>query len=67
MYQRKTFDEFDVVALYEHGWEVECTEPTRSEARRTANDYRVNTGRVVKVVRRRVRKEQDNENSNVQK
>ena len=57
-YQRKTADEWEVQAYYDvHGWEVECTETTFRQAKRTKKEYEVNApGVSYRIVKRRVRK-----------
>lgn len=38
-YQRKTRDRWDIEANYGYGWDVECSEYTRTEARQTFKEY----------------------------
>lgn len=42
MYERKTIDRWDIETNYGDGWEVECSEYTRVEAKRTYREYRDN-------------------------
>ena len=42
MYERKTVDRWDIETNYGDGWEVECSEYTRAEAKRTYREYRDN-------------------------
>lgn len=42
MYERKTIDRWDIETNYGDGWEVECSEYTRTEAKRTYREYRDN-------------------------
>jgi hypothetical protein len=39
MYQRKTRDRWDIETNYGYGWEAECSEYTRKEARQTYREY----------------------------
>ena len=39
MYERKTVDRWDIETNYGDGWEVECSEYTRAEAKRTYREY----------------------------
>ena len=39
MYERKTIDRWDIETNYGDGWEVECSEYTRAEAKRTYREY----------------------------
>lgn len=59
-YQRKTYDEYDIVTNYGYGWEVECTESTLIEAKRTKKEYTENAAGLlgIKIVKRRAKKEQ---------
>ena len=67
-YVRKTYDEFDIVTDYGYGWEVECTESTRRDAQRTYKEYVDNAHGLIriKIVHRRVRKEEKLNGSNIQ-
>ena len=42
MYERKTIDRWDIETNYGDGWEVECSEYTRAEAKHTYREYRDN-------------------------
>ena len=56
-YQRKTRDRWDIETKWGYGWEVENSEYTRSEARRSLQEYRANSdGRFdVRIKKRRER------------
>lgn len=41
-YQRKTRDRWDIETNYGYGWEVENSEYTREDARRSFREYREN-------------------------
>ncbi len=41
-YQRKTRDRWDIETNYGYGWEVENSEYTRKDARRSLREYREN-------------------------
>lgn len=43
-YQRKTIDRWDIMSNYGYGWECECSEYTRQEARQRLKEYRENGG-----------------------
>lgn len=68
-YQRKTYDEYDIVTNYGYGWEVECTEPTLAEAKRTKKEYIENAAGLlgIKIVKRRVRLEAKKERRTMKK
>lgn len=55
-YIRKTVDRWDIVTNYGRGWEVECSESTFPDAKRTAREYRKNTNALVRIEKHRVRK-----------
>lgn len=38
-YQRKTRDRYDIMTNWGYGWECECSEYTRKEARRRLKEY----------------------------
>lgn len=42
MYQRKTVDRWDTMSNYGYGWECECSEYARKEAKQTIKEYREN-------------------------
>ena len=41
-YQRKTRDRWDIETNYGYGWEVENSEYTRADAKRSLREYREN-------------------------
>ena len=41
-YQRKTRDRWDIETNYGYGWDVECSEYTWADAKRTVREYREN-------------------------
>ncbi len=41
-YQRKTMDRWDIETNYGYGWEVENSEYTREDAKRSLREYREN-------------------------
>lgn len=43
-YQRKTRDRWDIETNWGYGWEIECSEYTRKEARQTYKEYIENCG-----------------------
>lgn len=43
-YQRKTRDRWDIMTNWGYGWECECSEYTRKEARQRLKEYRENCG-----------------------
>lgn len=57
MYQRKTRDRWDIETNYGYGWEVENSEYTIADARRSLKEYRENMGRgygaLVRMVKHR--------------
>lgn len=65
-YVRKTYDEYEIVTNYGYGWEVECTEETLKEARQRKKEYIENASGLqgIRIVKRRVRKEQDEKDDN---
>ena len=58
-YVRKTRDRWDIESNYGYGWDVECSEYTRKEAKEQLKCYRENVdafGRgVTRLVKRRER------------
>lgn len=42
MYKRKTIDRWDIETNYGYGWEVENSEYTREDAKRSLREYREN-------------------------
>ena len=61
-YQRKTRDHWDIETNYGYGWEVENSEYTREDARRSLREYRENLqdyGKCsVRMIKRRERLEE---------
>lgn len=53
-YQRKTQDEWTIQGDYGHGWEDECSEDDRAEARQRLREYRENSPYPSRLVKRRV-------------
>jgi len=49
-------DEFEIQGNYGYGWDVECTEETRKEAKQRLKEYRENAGTIGnhRIVHRRV-------------
>ena len=54
-YTRKTTDRYDIMTNYGYGWECECSEYTRAEAKQTAKEYRENTTAAVRIEKHRER------------
>lgn len=44
MYKRKTIDRWDIETNYGYGWEVENSEYTREDAKRSLREYKENMG-----------------------
>jgi len=57
MYQRKTIDEWEIQGNNGYGWECETTEGTLKEARDQAKCYRENVNYPIRIVKKRVAKE----------
>ena len=55
-YIRKTVDRWDIETNWGYGWETECSEYTRAEARQRLKEYRENCACPVRLVCRRERK-----------
>ena len=57
MYKRKTRTEYHILVNYGHGdgWEHECTELTRTDARNQLACYREDCSHPVRMVAKRVR------------
>jgi hypothetical protein len=55
MYQRKTYDEYLIETNYGYGWDVECTEETRKEAKIRLREYQENIQGAVRMRKTRVR------------
>lgn len=49
MYKRKTIDRWDIETNYGYGWEVENSEYTRADAKRSLREYQENMGRRCQV------------------
>lgn len=60
-YQRKTIDRWDIETNWGYGWEVECSEYTRKEAREQLKCYQENcAGRCgVRMTKHRERKPEE--------
>lgn len=54
--ERKTVDGWEIQGHYGHGWECECFEWTRTDAKRRVQEYRENSPYPVRTIARRVRK-----------
>lgn len=57
IYQRKTYDEYQLYTNYGYGWDIECTESTRREILQRAREYRENTTALLKIVKKRIKKQ----------
>lgn len=55
-YVRKTVDRWDIETNWGYGWEVECSEYTRAEARQRLKEYLENCRCLVRLVCRREKK-----------
>ena len=55
-YQRKTRDRWDIETNYGYGWEVENSEYTREDARRSLREYRENLQDYGKCSVRRIKR-----------
>lgn len=53
VYIRKTRDRWDIMTNYGYGWECECSEYTRHDAKQTAREYRENTTALVRIEKHR--------------
>ena len=57
MYQRKTFDEFQIQGNYGYGFEEVVSEATLAEAKQRLKEYRVNErGISFRIVKKRIKK-----------
>lgn len=56
-YQRKTTDTYILLTNYGYGWEEELEESRRREIRQRAKEYLANTTAQVKILKRRIKKE----------
>ena len=54
-YIRKTVDEYQIFTNYGYGWEVENTEDNYTDAKRSLKEYRENTKADVKLVKKRIK------------
>lgn len=57
MKARKTRDEWTIQGNYGQGWEDECAEDSRDEARQRLREYRENSPYPSRMVKRRIRLE----------
>lgn len=55
-YQRKTVDRWDIMTNYGYGWEIENSEYTLKDAKRSAEEYRKNCGGAVRLEKHREKK-----------
>lgn len=53
MYTRKTVDRWDIMTNYGYGWEVENSEYTYADAKRSLKEYRENVQGTVKLEKHR--------------
>ncbi len=56
-YQRKTTDTYILLTNYGYGWEEELEESSRREIRQRAREYLANTTAQIKILKRRIKKE----------
>jgi hypothetical protein len=64
MYIRKTYDEYQIWSNYGYGWEETCAEETYKEAKERLKEYRENQPQYPhKIVKRQIRKDNDNATS----
>ena len=56
-YVRKTVDCWDMMSNYGYGWECECSEYTRKEAKQTLREYRENGDGSYRLEKHREKKE----------
>lgn len=52
-YVRKTIDRWDIETNYGYGWEIENSEYTWSDAKRSLKEYRENCKCCVRMIKRR--------------
>jgi len=57
MYIRKTIDEYEIQGNNGYGWECETTEETYKAAKEQLKCYRENVNYPVRIVKKRVKKE----------
>lgn len=55
VYQRKTYDEWEIQVNYGYGWECETVEFTWKEAKAQAKCYRENINYPIRIVKKRVK------------
>lgn len=55
MYERKTYDEFQILTNYGYGWEVEDREFTLQEAKKRKKEYLNNIKADVKIRKKRIK------------
>jgi len=55
MYVRKTRDRWDIMANYGYGWDCECSEYSRKEARQTLKEYLENGSGIYRLEKHRER------------
>lgn len=60
-YERKTIDRWDILTNYGHGWEVENSEYTKADAKRSYREYKENCGGQVRLEKHREAKEKNYE------
>ena len=56
-YQRKTADTYILITNYGYGWGEELEESSRREIRQRAREYLANTTAQIKILKRRIKKE----------
>ena len=56
-YQRKTEDTYILLTNYGYGWGEELEESSRREIRQRAREYLANTTAQIKILKRRIKKE----------
>ncbi len=56
-YQRKTADTYILLTNYGYGWEEELEESNRRKIRQRAREYLANTTAQIKILKRRIKKE----------
>lgn len=56
-YQRKTADTYILLTNYGYGWGEELEESSRREIRQRAREYLANTTAQIKILKRRIKKE----------
>lgn len=55
-YIRKTIDRWDIETNYGYGWEIENSEYTREDAKRSFKEYKENLKYAVRMIKRREKK-----------